>query len=443
MAMVGVHSTSMFARGHQTVKTYQSYSMVTTVTAMRASEVKAELLKRGVNTSMLIEKQEFQDALRAARYYEADSGSSRDGPPTDWAPPSEGDTIEVEIADGTGATSWVKAKVTTVQADGSFTAKITTHDDEWDDEFTWSEEGSDWRRNVAAMKLSQVKAELLRRGVSIVGLLEKQEYFEALVKARAGGGGAKRPAADDAPAPPKPAKPPKPTKSKRPAADDAPSEPKPAKPPKPAKLKRPAVDDDAKHDSSKKPEAVADASAGPYAGWRRKLSTKKNEGRYYLVSPDGKTKVWEDTLDPAEQPGKQLTEPAEQPGTSTKPGKAQKRPREPDDHAEASQPQPQPQLAAKQPAQGTAGEGSLWKGRGGILAAQASHKLAGEVEVVVRMADLETLTPKMVRARLEERLGLPPGSLKPQKDAISEHIDRVLRAIRAEGEAQSTPEYGV
>ena len=429
----------MFARGHQTVKTYQSYSMVTTVTA----EVKAELLKRGVNTSMLIEKQEFQDALRAARYYEADSGSSRDGPPTDWAPPSEGDTIEVEIADGTGATSWVKAKVTTVQADGSFTAKITTHDDEWDDEFTWSEEGSDWRRNVAAMKLSQVKAELLRRGVSIVGLLEKQEYFEALVKAREGGGGAKRPAADDAPAPPKPANPPKPAKSKRSAADGAPAEPKPAKPPKPAKSKRPAVDDDAKHDPSKKPEAVADASAGPYAGWRRKLSTKKNEGRYYLVSPDGKTKVWEDTLDPAEQPGKQLTEPAEQPGTSTKPGKAQKRPREPDDHAEASQPQPQPQLAAKQPAQGTAGEGSLWKGRGGILAAQASHKLAGEVEVVVRMADLETLTPKMVRARLEERLGLPPGSLKPQKDAISEHIDRVLRAIRAEGEAQSTPEYGV
>ena len=103
----------------------------------------------------------------------------------------------------------------------------------------------------------------------------------------------------------------------------------------------------------------------------------------------------------------------------------------------------QPQPAAKQPAQGTAGGDSLWKGRGGILAAQASHKLAGEVDVVVRMADLETLTPKMVRARLEERLGLPPGSLKPQKDAISEHIDRVLRAIRAEGEAQSTPEYGV
>ena len=68
------------------------------------------------------------------------------GPPADWEPPSEGDTIEVEIADDAGATSWIKAKVTAVQVDGSFSAKITTHDDQWDDWFTWSEEDTDWRR---------------------------------------------------------------------------------------------------------------------------------------------------------------------------------------------------------------------------------------------------------------------------------------------------------
>ena len=69
--------------------------------------------------------------------------------------------------------------------------------------------------------------------------------------------------------------------------------------------------------------------------------------------------------------------------------------------------------------------------------------LASEVEVVVRGHDLETLTPKMVRAELEERLGLLAGSLKPQKDTIGQHIDRVLRMLKAEGEAQRTPEYGL
>jgi len=73
-------------------------------------------------------------------------GGGKNGPPADWEPPSEGDTIEVEIADDAGATSWIKAKVAAVKADGSFSAKITTHDDEWDDWFTWSEEGTDWRR---------------------------------------------------------------------------------------------------------------------------------------------------------------------------------------------------------------------------------------------------------------------------------------------------------
>lgn len=337
--------------------------MTTPVDAMPFSEVKAELARRGVNTSSLIEKQEFQDALRAARYYEnpdANVFCKKCGSGDD----EEGNDILMCEGDGCKAAYHLQCLPTPLSQ---------VPDGEWLCEACSAEA----TRPVAAMKLSEVKAELLRRGVSTAGLLEKQELFEALLKAREGGDGAKRPTADDVPAEP------------------------PGKPPKRAKSKRPVVDDDASDDSSKRPGAVADASAGPYAGWRRKRSAKKNEGRYYLVSPDGKTKVWEDTLDPAEQPGK-----------PTNPTKAQKRQRDED---AGVQPQPSAQVG----------------------------DLASEVEVVVRGHDLETLTPKMVRAELEERLSLPAGSLKPQKDTIGQHIDRVLRTLKAEGEAQRTPEYGV
>ena len=35
---------------------------------------------------------------------------------------------------------------------------------------------------------------------------------------------------------------------------------------------------------------------GPYAGWARKQSKSKNQGRFYLVSPSGDKKVWEDQV---------------------------------------------------------------------------------------------------------------------------------------------------
>lgn len=325
---------------------------------MACSEVRAELSRRGINTSTLIEKQEFQDALRAARYYEnpeADVFCKVCGSGDD----DEGNDILMCEGDGCKAAYHLQCLPSPLSQ---------VPEGEWRCEVCSGEAS----RPVAAMKIGEIKAELLRRGVSTLGLLEKQELFEALLKAREGGRGADRSAAED-------------------------PQPKQSKPPKPPKSKRPAVDDDAKDDSSNTPDEVPD--------WRRKQSTKT------------KTKVCEGTL------------ASEQPGKPPEPAKAQKRQRKPNAERQA---QPQQPLAVQQSAQGAEGP-PRWAGRAGILAAQLGDKLAGEVDAVVRMHDLETLTPKMVRAELEERLGLPAGSLKPQKDAISAHIDQVLCALEAEG----------
>ena len=75
-------------------------------------------------------------------------------PPADWAWPREGETIEVEVAVAEGVPpQWVKALVSTVLIDGQFAARIELPDgsDQWDDWFTWQEEGSDWRRHATAV----------------------------------------------------------------------------------------------------------------------------------------------------------------------------------------------------------------------------------------------------------------------------------------------------
>ncbi|EOD16051.1 hypothetical protein EMIHUDRAFT_211119 [Emiliania huxleyi CCMP1516] len=47
-------------------------------------------------------------------------------------------------------------------------------------------------------------------------------------------------------------------------------------------------------------------------------------------------------------------------------------------------------------------------------------------------SDLDLLTPRLVRAAVEERLGLPAGSLKAEREQIAQHIDRALRELRGE-----------
>ena len=70
-------------------------------------------------------------------------------PPDGWQWPFEGERIDVEVqADESEAAAWVPAEVLVVLVDGQFQARITLADgsDEWDDWFSWQEEGTDWRR---------------------------------------------------------------------------------------------------------------------------------------------------------------------------------------------------------------------------------------------------------------------------------------------------------
>ena len=81
------------------------------------------------------------------------------GPPVPGAPPPpagwkwlhEGETIEVEVAASEGApAAWVTAEVLVVLVDGTFQARIVLPDgsDQWEDWFSWKEEGMDWRRRA-------------------------------------------------------------------------------------------------------------------------------------------------------------------------------------------------------------------------------------------------------------------------------------------------------
>ncbi|KOO53197.1 myb domain-containing protein, partial [Chrysochromulina tobinii] len=94
-------------------------------------------------------------------------------PPNGWKWLHEGETIEVEVAASEDAPAvWVTAEVLTVRIDGSFQARIVLPDgsDQWDDWFSWQEEGSDWRRRAkrvlalpSARKYSVDPRALLRR----------------------------------------------------------------------------------------------------------------------------------------------------------------------------------------------------------------------------------------------------------------------------------------
>jgi len=72
-------------------------------------------------------------------------------PPNGWQWPLEGDKVEVEVAASEDAPAvWVPAEVIAVLVDGTFQARIVLPDgsDQWEDWFSWKEEGSDWRRQV-------------------------------------------------------------------------------------------------------------------------------------------------------------------------------------------------------------------------------------------------------------------------------------------------------
>ena len=78
-------------------------------------------------------------------------------PPDGWRWVMEGETIEVEVAASEDAPAvWVTAEVLTVLVDGSFQARIVLPDgsDEWDDWFSWQEEGTDWRRRAKRARKS-------------------------------------------------------------------------------------------------------------------------------------------------------------------------------------------------------------------------------------------------------------------------------------------------
>jgi len=62
-----------------------------------------------------------------------------------------------------GPPAWIAAQVVVMLIDGQFQARIVLPDgsDEWEDWFTWKEEGSDWRRArpAAQTRKERVQAE--------------------------------------------------------------------------------------------------------------------------------------------------------------------------------------------------------------------------------------------------------------------------------------------
>ena len=52
-----------------------------------------------------------------------------------------------------------------------------------------------------------------------------------------------------------------------------------------------------------------------------------------------------------------------------------------------------------------------------------------DIAAIVEAEGLDNLTAKVVRVKLEEKLGLEPGALKSKKEEISEMIDAVLEVI--------------
>ena len=71
--------------------------------------------------------------------------------PEGWVWPVEGEGVEVEVAVSEDTPpAWVTAEVLVVLVDGTFQARIVLPDgsDQWEDWFSWKEEGMDWRRRA-------------------------------------------------------------------------------------------------------------------------------------------------------------------------------------------------------------------------------------------------------------------------------------------------------
>ena len=69
--------------------------------------------------------------------------------------PYEGEVIEVEVqASDDAPPVWVASEVLMVLVDGQFQARIALPDgsDQWEDWFSWQDEGTDWRRGSATGK---------------------------------------------------------------------------------------------------------------------------------------------------------------------------------------------------------------------------------------------------------------------------------------------------
>jgi len=55
-----------------------------------------------------------------------------------------------------------------------------------------------------------------------------------------------------------------------------------------------------------------------------------------------------------------------------------------------------------------------------------------DIRGIIKEHGVDQLSAKTVRVRLEEKLGLEPGSLKPQKEDIAQNIDKVLEEMQEE-----------
>jgi hypothetical protein len=78
--------------------------------------------------------------------------------PEGWAWPSEGERIEVEVQVADDAPPvWISSQVLVqVLVDGQFQARIVLPDgsDQWEDWFSWQDEGTDWRRKQSKKRKS-------------------------------------------------------------------------------------------------------------------------------------------------------------------------------------------------------------------------------------------------------------------------------------------------
>ena len=118
------------------------------------------------------------------------------------------------------------------------------------------------------------------------------------------------------------------------------------------------------------------------------------------------------------------------PAPAPKPKAARKERKEPKQQPAAKAAKPE----RKEPKPKPAAKAAKPKGR-------AAADLAAAVGAIVdaHANRLHELTPKGVRAALEEQLGLEAGALKERKDEINAHIDAALMALERRGSGAGEP----